>query len=163
MTIAMPHVPFVHAEWSRPLEQLDPESQLFGRIYDYRVKSNGLGPFSFFMVTPDGERLSVHSGSEFSGAVEEGIAAWRALPADKRKPREIQVEELQDGLKEWWYGKAPPGTLVVRCFQRLMVQGERPDLPRKFAARDVAQDLWSESYAKVLACVIHAAAVPPRE
>jgi hypothetical protein len=145
------YVPVAGDDWYQRRRE-DAEGRFFRQIADQgpRKGEGGSTRQGIYCLTADGKLLAYKNAGQDADVMREvlrdGLAAWRKLPADRRRPGAVPVSDA--GEQDRRFSRTlPPGGYVVRVYTRCLEQDDQGGLrccprsagPGTAAARD---HLW---------------------
>lgn len=121
------YVPVVGDDWYQRRRQ-DAEGEFFRKVASQgpRQGDDDSTRQGIYCLTADGTLLAYRNGQDpdlMRGVFRGGLAAWRALPAERRRPGSVAVAE--PGSVDAAYHRAPPsGGLIANVSTRILDRDE---------------------------------------
>jgi len=126
------YVPVAGDDWYQRRRE-DAEGQFFRKVADQgpRKGEGGSTRQGIYCLTADGRLLAYKNAGQDAGVMREvlkqGLAAWKKLPEEQRKPGAIKVEDM--GKADVRFDRQPPpGGLIINVYTRILDYDSKKEL-----------------------------------
>jgi hypothetical protein len=126
------YVPVAGDDWYQRRRQ-DEEGRFFRHVADQgpRKGEGGSTRQGIYCLTPDGRLLAYKNAGQDPGVMREvlrgGLREWKKLPASRRRPGAVTVEDL-DNIDPQYTRKPPAGGLILNVYTRILDRDDKGGL-----------------------------------